>query len=140
MGHTLAEIRNALASTINQQTSAAVYTYAQVQSRGNFPAVIIEPEESDFSVAFKRGADEWVFNLYVLVRGADDALMQKQLDTFVTGDGPDSIRRVLFDNRTLGLEGVSAHVYKMEGYGYEFKWEGTQHMGAKLKVRVVVTN
>ncbi|MFE7797062.1 hypothetical protein [Nocardia sp. NPDC057440] len=141
MAYTLTEIRTALASTIETHTSASVYTYAEVQAKGNYPAVIIEPHATDFERAMNRGVDEWDFNIFVLVRSADDASAQQELDGFVTGEGDDSIRQVLFEHRELGLDdSVDAHVYSMRGYGGGFEWGGTKHMGAILKARVFVSN
>lgn len=140
MSYTLDDVRKAMARIIDQKTTANVYTYAQVRDRGNFPAVIIEPDTSDFAVSFQMGTDEWDFKLYVLVRCADEAIAQQQLDSFITGRGPDSIRQAIVENSSLGLDGVSAHVYGMLGYGHGFHWEGTAHIGAILKARVIIQN
>jgi hypothetical protein len=141
MGYSLTEIRNGLADTIRNFTSLGVYTYAEVQAKGNYPAAIIEPHATDFERAMNRGTDEWDFNIFVLVRGADEATAQRNLDKFVTGQGDDSIRQVLFEHRDLGLgDSVDAHIYSMRGYGGGFEWAGTQHIGAVLKARVFVSN
>jgi len=139
MTATLSDVRKALSDTI-RQADIGVYTYAQVRDKGHLPAVIIEPVESDFHLAFNRGSDTWDFNLFVLVRGADEDAAQRKLDKYVSGHGPNSIREIVANNKGLGLpEGsVEATVYKLSAYGGEFKWNNNEHIGAILRARVLI--
>jgi hypothetical protein len=142
MSYSLSDIRAALSDTI-RSAGIGVYSYATVKDKGHLPAAIVEPIEADFNGAFHRGLDTWWFNLYVLVRGADEEAAQRKLDSYVTGAGEHSIRELLFNNKNLGLgptSGVEANVDSLKSYGGEFKWGGVEHIGAILKVRVVVSN
>lgn len=138
----LTELRDGLANVVRLNTTAGIYTYAEVEARGNFPAVVIEPHSADYNVSMARGTDSWDFNIFVLVRGADLPTAQRELDSFVTGSGDNSIRRAIFENQDLGLgdDVTGAHVYLMRGYGGAFEWAGTEHLGAILKARVYVSN
>lgn len=81
------------------------------------PAVVVVPVEADFVVAFGRGADTIELDLIVFAPASDLAVGQATLDELVTGAGPRSIRQAVFNNRTLGLAGVDAHVARMSDYG-----------------------
>jgi hypothetical protein len=141
-GPSLTEVRRALADTLSDNLDVGVYTYAEVEDHGNLPAIIIEPESSDFAETFKGGVDVWNFLLLILVDGADEVAQQNTLDEFVTGRGPNSIRQILLDNKYLGLPGKTAvaHCTRMWGYGGQFPWAGVKHVGALLNVQVTVSN
>jgi len=140
MPPTLNEIRKKLAKVIEDGTDATVYAYPRITNKGELPAVMIEPVVADFMETMNRGSDEWFFTVYVLVKmSGDEDAAQDELDEFVTGVGPNSIRQIVWDNREL-FKGVTAFVYGMTDYGGSFKWGEAQHIGAKLKARVVVDN
>lgn len=134
----LLSIREALKSTVDNKTQVELNVYDLVEDMGALPAVIIEPNTCDFDGAFGRGMDVWDFNVYVLVsRSASSAVGQRLLDKLISGEGPDSLRKILYENGDLGLEdGTTAHVYQLKAYGGAFDWAKVSHVGAVLKVRV----
>lgn len=133
----LEQIRDALANTINANTAMEVYCYATVPDKIHLPAVVIEPTYCDFEGAMGRGLDLWDFNLFVLVTRGDSETGQDQLDQLVSGSGPNSIRRILFERDDLGLDQTEATCYSMHGYGGKHEWFKVEHVGAILKVRVI---
>jgi hypothetical protein len=135
----LLAIRKALKDTLKGKTSVELSVYDLVEDMGSaLPAIVIEPNNADYDGAFGRGMDVWDFNLFVLVsRSASSAVGQRLLDQLISGEGPNSLRKILYDNENLGLDdGTSAHVYQMKAYGGSFEWAKIAHVGAVLKVRV----
>ena len=131
----LTEIREALKKTISQ---SGLNVYETVPDVTNSPAVVILPDDSDYSNAMAMGGDEYHFNVAVLVAAHNIRDAQRQLDAYVTGQGEKSVREFLFRNSDLGLGDVDCHVKGFKGYGGSFKTAMTNSVGAVLKVCVVV--
>lgn len=132
----LSQIRTALAETISEGVDSELLTYDTVPDVAQLPAAVIRPRDCNFAKAFNRGLDEWDFDIFVLVGRTDTQGGQEQLDGFIAGAGPDSIREVLFNNPTMGLADSDAFVKGMSGYGGEFNTARITHVGAILKVVV----
>lgn len=137
----ISDVRQGLADTISAGVTSPLYTYANVEEIQNLPAALIEPASSDFEVSMNRGSDYVDFNVFVLVSRADPKSAQIVLDGFISGDGPDSIRRAIYDKDDLGLgPNVDATLHAMRGYGGSLESYGTVHIGAVLQVRVLISN
>lgn len=135
---TLGQIRTAIGDTMTANLSG-VEVYSRVADVVVLPAIVVLPAEADFTVTMGRGTDRWEFDLYVLVgRGVIDE-EQDGLDAFINGSGSSSIRQVVFQNRTLGLSDVNAHVSGMSRYGGSFDVAQVEHVGAVLRL-VVLTS
>lgn len=132
----LAAIRDAVKTTITANVSG-VEVYDTVSDVAITPAVVVYPAEADFNVVMGRGTDTWEFDLYVLCQRAVADEGQDALDAYVTGAGSSSIRQVVFNNRTLGLTGIDAHVSGMSEYGGFFESAQIPHVGAKLRLVVL---
>lgn len=139
----LTEIRAALKTTI-RSTIPDLNVYSEVSDVQLVPAVIVTPGEPwggamtcDFNGAMGRGMDTWTLDLFVLVARADGALAQKNLDQYLTGRGPKSIREVIFNHSDLGLpDGTDAHAEGIRAYGGRFETAGIQHVGAVVRITV----
>lgn len=134
----LAAIRTAIKTTLNAAI-ADLNTYDTVPDASNLPCVVVAPVNADFDVSMGRGLDTWHIDLFVLVSDSERKLAQDQLDSFVTGAGPRSIRQAIFLERTLGLSeatGTSAHISGMTSYGAKFTMSALPHVGAKLRLTV----
>lgn len=132
----LVAIRQALAHTIKSYAATELNTYATVNDMVDVPAIIIEPLNADYTVAFQRGSDTWEFHIFVLVGRGSEGEAQNLLDELITGAGPNSIREILYDHDDLGLPDTTATVHSMRGYGGSFEIAKIPHIGAVLKVRV----
>lgn len=132
---TLDAIRTAVASTI-ATAIPGLATYPVVPDNVVLPALVVSPVESDFTEAMGRGLDTWTFDLIVMVPTAEPAVAQPQLDAFTTGAGPSSIRQAIFNARTLGLNGVDAHVSGMTAYNLSFSVAGVDSVAAALRLVV----
>lgn len=104
------------------------------------PAVIVTPDNSDFDVAFARGTDTHQFMLVVLVAYNHLEVAQNNLNPYVSGSGPLSIRECIFNHRDLGNPGWQAHITRMYDYGMRFnaKYQGSvlEQFGARLSMTV----
>jgi hypothetical protein len=110
--------------------------YREVEDVVEAPAVVAIPRKADFAGALQRGLDTWEFDLYVLVRRREGGYAQQELDQYITGNGPKSIRRALYEHPTLGLPDTDAFVKGVDGYGGQFQVARIHHVGAILKVTV----
>lgn len=139
---TLTEIRAALKATLKAAVPA-LNVYSEVSDVTQVPAVVVMPSprsdglSCNFHGAFGRGMDEWTLDLYVLVARTDSVLAQKNLDQYVTGKGPKSLREVIFTQADLGLtDGTDATAEGIREYGGNFSTASVQHVGAVLRLTV----
>ena len=135
----LAQIRDAIKSTL---AMPGLHVYDTVADVVNVPAVVVMPYQSDYATAMAMGGDTYWFNLAVMVqRSGDTRDSQEQLDLYITGKGPKSIREHIFHNCDLGLDDVDAVVEGVpkDGYGGTFDTAGFNYVGALLRLRVIVT-
>jgi hypothetical protein len=142
---TLTEIRNALKATIKAAVPE-LNSYGMVVDVQQAPAVVITPAPAsttgfscNFNGAFGRGMDEWTFDLIVMVSRVDAVLAQKQLDQYVTGKGPKSLRQIIFQNPTAGLtDGTDIQAEGIREYDalMPMNAAGIQYVGAALRITV----
>jgi hypothetical protein len=131
----LSEIRAAIKTTL-EDNLPGVSVYAETPPQVNVPAVMVQLVSADYDQAMGRGNDTWPMNLIVLVAKSDEKLAQLKIDPYVDGGGSSSIRKVIFDNKTLGLTNVNAHVATMTGYGGQWDVGGYTYVGAALQLIV----
>lgn len=132
---TFAEIRKAITDTIEAGIQTEIYVYPKVPDVVQCPAVVVSPTGADYVV--NMGLDsKYEFDLFILVTHSNAEVAQDQLDGFVDGAGPDSMRRALYQTPALGLSNIDAMCYAMTKYGGSFVAAQVQHIGAVLKVRV----
>lgn len=139
----LAEIRAALRTTLKNAIDG-LNVYGEVPDVTQVPAVVIMPSAPstsamacDFNGAFGRGLDTWHLDLYVLVARTESTLTQRALDQYVTGTGPKSIRRIIYESPDLGLsDGTDAHAEGILMYGGEFQTAKIPHVGAVVRLTV----
>lgn len=132
---TFAEIREALATTIRDHVAVEINEYARVPDVVQVPAVVIKPLSAKYIVNMGEDAT-FEFQILVLCGRSDTDSGQQDLDEFVSHYGPNSIPHALRSNPEIGLDGVDATCYAMDGYGGEWSAAKVPHVGAILKVRV----
>lgn len=133
----LAQIRAGLQETIDQ-AGIELEVYRTVVDVVQPPALVVQPTESDFHVSFARGSDRWDLDLIVMVSLREIELAQDELDEYVSGVGPKSIRQVIAGNKSLGLTDTDASVSGMTEYGVKTA-ASIDHLAAVLRL-VVVTS
>lgn len=129
-------IRTALAATIGAGVADPIFFYDTVPDISQLPAVIVEPTAADFATTMGAGMDEWNFNIFVMCSRVQAAIGQTQLDGYVNGWGPNSIRQVIYENSDIGLDSTDAMVTGMRGYGGQWEIAKVEHVGAILRVCV----
>lgn len=131
----LTVIRQALVETVNAAIPQLT-PYPRISGAVNVPCVATMPMPSDFDVAMGRGTDTWNIDVIVLVQAGDEDVAQLELDGYVTGAGPASVREAVFRNRSLGLADTDAHVTGLSGYNLQYSVVVVDHVGASLRVVV----
>lgn len=132
----IGQIRDAIRTTL-EANIANFRTYARHRDVVQGPCGVVMPDKTDFSKSFGRGTDQHAFKIYVLVPRNDLETSQTTLDELVDGSGSNSIRKVIFNNRTLGLSDVDAHVVSMSDYGGTMKLGAVDYVGAELGLNVI---
>lgn len=138
MPSSLTEIREALKTTLAQ---FGLQVYSTVPDVANTPACVVEPSIKDsivFTGAMRMGGDTYNFDLSILVAATDVRNAQQILDQYITGQGPKSIRELLFHNVSLGLDDVNCVPVGVREYGGTPQVEGIKMIGAIMRVRVTV--
>jgi hypothetical protein len=131
----LGTVRDAIKNVIETNIEG-LRCYAAVPESIELPAVVVTPTGARFDVAMGRGTDTWQFDLSVAVSWSDSVVSQGQLDEFVSGSGIRSVRKTIFDNRTLGRSDCDAHISEMIQYGTGFSFANINHIGAVLRLVV----
>lgn len=131
----LAEIRKAIRTTLEDPGIPGLTTYNKIPSQMNYPCVVVHPDDIDYTKAFQRGLIVMDFNLIVLVSSLDmSEIAQDDLDELVNFQGPRSIPFKIYQNKSLGLDSVEAHISSMSNYMVRYL---NAHVGATLKLRVL---
>lgn len=133
----LTAIRNAIGQTIVNFCALPIENHAVVETVSSFPAVVVEPDKTDFALSMQSSSDDCYFNVFVLCSAADMESGQNQLDQFVSGSGPSSIRQILYNHDDLGLPDCTAFVMAMRGYAGTYESGTIKAVGAILHVRVI---
>lgn len=132
----LSEIRDAIKATLSGNITGLV-CYDTIPDAPQVPCVVVAPVQGDFS-GMNGNCVQWEFDLYVLTARGDSRTGQDKLDALIDG-GAGSIRSAVKANPTLGLSDVNAHMVNVTDYGGEYRAAHIQHWGAKMSLRVLVT-
>lgn len=140
---TLTQIRDEL-KTVLKNNIDGLHVYSTVEDAVNFPAAVVMPSPNldiktvKYGMSMARGHDEWHVNIYILIpRGADVAAAQDQLDQYLSGSGPKSIREVLWTNAALLPDGTDVSVESASGYGGNFETGNTPCVGAIIQTTIL---
>lgn len=136
------ELRDAIIAVLDEALpdELGVSLYAKVADRVNLPAIVVQPSEATFPFTMGRAQDEWQLDLVVMVPLGDIEVAQDQLDAFLSGSGPTSIRQIFMRNKTLDRVDVqAAYVAGMSDYGSTFTMAGVDNLGCRLHVAVTTT-
>jgi len=98
------------------------------------PVAMVYPSNIDFDLNANRGADTYIFIVYVLVGRADDRTAQNRLDGFVSG--PSSVKTAIEADRTLGGSADTCRVTGMSNY-QQVSIGDTVYLGVEFEVEVV---
>lgn len=91
---------------------------------------------ADFDQAMGRGTDTWNFLLYVMVPGGDTEANAELMDEYIDSSGDKSIRRVLFNNKSIGTNNSNAHVAGILAYDQKPQFASLDYLTAVLHIVV----
>lgn len=133
---TLQEIRTAIRDTIAANVPEIV-GYRTVPDVRQVPAFVVEPDEANYLVA-GGNCSRWQFCVYVFVARTETNYAQDVLDAFISANGTSSIPAVVKANPFM-LDGVQVVLKGMDGYGGHYSAASIPHVGARLKLDVLIT-
>lgn len=117
-------------------------TIAGLQAFGYVPDLIPPPSfftadvEIEYDSTFGRGMDTVYVTCRLLVSHADDRSGQRQLDGYLKGAGPKSVKAALEGERTLGGACDDLRVIRVSGYGL-YEHGNERFYGAEWRVLVI---
>jgi hypothetical protein len=104
------------------------------------PAAFVAPTRATFDKAFRRGLDEWLFTVTLVVARGDDEASQTLLDAYLAGSGALSVKAAIEVHHppavVLGGACDDVHVTAVEAYRW-FQFAEVQYLGAQWAVRVI---
>jgi hypothetical protein len=132
----LAEMRMAIGKTV-RDVLPELNVYANVPDVANVPALVIVPTNASFAKAFNAGFDEWDFDLFLLVGIPEITQSQENLDKYITGGGPKSIREIFGNNPSMDGAVSDSIIITMDQYGGSYETAKMPHVGARLTLKVL---
>ena len=131
----LSEITDGLKTTIGNVSGLRCYD--TVPDMGlNFPAAFIVPTDIEFDLAMQRGTDKYTFDILIAVQRSDSRTAQDKLHGYITGQGSNSIRQTIFNNRTLGLTDTDTRAVSVSNISADVSVNGIDAIGANINVEV----
>jgi len=106
------DLRAGLAAALG--TVSGLRSSATVPDNPRPPIAVVAPERIEYDLNANRGADRYYFTVTVLVGRADDRTAQNRLDGFIVG--PQSVKRSIETDRTLGGKADTCRVTEMRNY------------------------
>jgi hypothetical protein len=132
MATTVSSIRTGIANNLTSIANLRVSPTMLDAPRP--PVAMVYPSSIDFDLNANRGADTYIFIVYVLVGRADDRTSQNRLDGFVSGAS--SVKTAIEADRTLGGAADTCRVTNMSNYQQVTIGE-TVYLGVEFEVEVV---
>ena len=128
-------VRDAL--KVRLQTIPGLTAYDTVPGKINPPAAVVIPGETviTYDAAFDRQADNLSFVIRVLVSASVDYAGQDDLDAFLNGTGPSSIKQAI--DGDLGGLVDDASVTQARDYR-DYDVGGVKYLGVEFVVEVAV--
>jgi hypothetical protein len=110
----ISAVRAALAANLSAITGMQVSPY--MLSNPTPPAAHVFPAEVEFDRAMGRGLDFMVFTLQVLAGTVSNEQAQRDLDAYLVGSGPTSVKEAIESDKTLGGACEDLRVIGATGY------------------------
>jgi hypothetical protein len=110
----LTAVREALASNLSAITGTQVSAYMLLNPSP--PAAHVFPSEIEFDRAMGRGLDFQVLTVQVIVGTVSNEAAQRQLDAYLAGSGPQSVKAALESDKKLGGACSDLRVTGATGY------------------------
>ena len=129
---TVTQIRQGLADAMS--SISGLRTSAYVPDAPKPPIAVVIPDRIQYDLNANRGADTFFFTITVLAARADERSAQNNLDKYLVG--PQSIKKAIETDRTLGGVANTCRVTTMQNYAAVPVGE-TIYLSAQFVVEVV---
>jgi hypothetical protein len=133
----LEALREGLAANLGTIEDLQVSKY--VLSNPTFPIAVVFAGPTDFDKAFGRGLDNLVFRVRVVVAAVSDIGSGVNLDPYLAGSGPRSVKAAVETDPTLGGACQSLRVTGHEGEQVYVFDEAPPGLGAEWRVEVIAS-
>lgn len=104
----IADLRTGLGN--NLRTIPGLRVYELIPDNPSFPAAVISLDRVAYDSTMARGADEMTFIVTIVVGRADDRSAQTRLDTYLAGNGAQSVKTAIEADVTLGGAAMTCRV------------------------------
>lgn len=138
---TISAVCRALSDTVKNAVNEAgqtFYGYEDVPDQSQYPCILVEPDGADYLTSFGQSTDQWILRAFVICsREPNASVGQRLLKQLVTGWGPISIPKIIYENSSLGLPGTTAVAMSMGAFGADFESNQLTSVGAILTIKVL---
>ncbi|UUV29139.1 hypothetical protein NQK81_30755 [Amycolatopsis roodepoortensis] len=100
------------------------------------PAFFVAEVEVEYDTTFGRGMDTVYLTCRLLVSHATDRTGQEQLDGYLRGAGPLSVKQALEADPSLGGVCDAVRVQRVSGYGL-YEHSNSHYYGAEWRVLII---
>lgn len=135
------ELREAIKTVIAVELPE-VHVYATSVEDANLPAIVVQaaPELAEFPLQTGQANDVWQFDLIVMTSFGDAVIGQNNLDSYLSGQGPTSLRQIFMRHRQLDRADVTvAYVSGISDYGSSYSMAAVNNIGCRVRLTVQTT-
>jgi hypothetical protein len=122
----------------NLENIEGLRTASIVPDNINPPMAIVAPGPVTFltfDTTFTRGSDDMIFVITLFVSRQWDRTSQNKLDSYLSGEGPQSVKVAVESDLTLGGAAMSVAVEQARNYG-QFSYQNVEYYGCEFVVSV----
>lgn len=131
---TISGLREGLADRL--ATINGLRTLDYVPDQINPPVAVVIPSSISYDTVFVRAADEYRFDVVVIVARADERSAQVALDAYCASSGSGSVKAAIEDDDTLGGAAQTTRVTDLTSYQVLAVGE-TQYLAATFSVSII---
>ena len=131
---TITALRTGLATRL--ATISGLRTLNYVPDQINPPVAVVLPSSISYDTTFVRAADEYRFDVVVIVARADEETAQKYLDAYCASSGAGSVKAAVEGDVTLGGAAQTTRVTDLMSYQVLAVGE-TQYLAATFSVSII---
>lgn len=133
MAGSLSDIRRGLAGQLG--TIRGLRVLEHIPEQLNPPAAVISRAEVDYTQAMSGGLTEWSMQVQLVAGRMADQHSQRQIDAWLSWDGPESVRAALEADRTLGGNCQTSRVTTADAM-VSIQLSDSEYLGVTVNVTV----
>lgn len=128
------DLRKGIAEALSVLTG--LRCYEQIPDTPNPPCAVIELQRVLYDSTFARGADEFEFNVLLIVARADDRTAQTRVEGYIAGAGTGSVKTALEADPTLGGRCMTVRVTEASGLQSLERPDGSKFLGTEFSLTI----